>query len=143
MIHLTIKLVVWKILISWKISSSAVKVICVNTFRKIKIFDLDGLHTHIYCDLPGSPCLSKNWSNVRSVSLFLIFFQVIILVKCTVCFSFFNFFLGNYCQASHVQMFKSTCERTKGSLTPCLVAARSPGWFVGDPTSLARDNINQ
>ncbi len=36
---------------------------------------------------------------------------------------------------------RSTCERTKGSLTLCLVAARSPGWFVGDPTSLARDNI--
>ncbi len=29
----------------------------------------------------------------------------------------------------------------KGALTPCLVAARSPRWFVGDPTSLARDNI--
>ena len=28
-----------------------------------------------------------------------------------------------------------------GSLTLCLVAARSPGWFDGDPTSLARDNI--
>ncbi len=29
-----------------------------------------------------------------------------------------------------------------GSLTPCLVAARSPGWFVGDPASLARDNMH-
>ena len=33
------------------------------------------------------------------------------------------------------------CYRTKGSLAPCLVAAWSPGWFVGDPTPLARDNI--
>ena len=57
----------------------------------------------IYCDVPGSPCLSK------------------MRVKCTVPFFF--------------------CERTKGSLTPCLAAAWSPGWFVGDPTPLARDNI--
>ncbi len=33
-------------------------------------------------------------------------------------------------------------ERTKGSLALCLVASWSPGGFVGDPTSLARDNIN-
>ncbi len=26
-------------------------------------------------------------------------------------------------------------------MSQCLVAARSPGWFVGDPTSLAQDNI--
>ncbi len=24
----------------------------------------------------------------------------------------------------------------------CLITARSPGWFVGDPTPLACDNIN-
>ena len=40
---------------------------------------------------------------------------------------------------SHVG--QAICERTKGSLTLCLVAARSPGWFVGDPTSLATDNM--
>ncbi len=40
------------------------------------------------------------------------------------CLFFFKFFLG------------------KGSLNPCLVAARSPGWFVGDPTLLARYNIS-
>ncbi len=30
---------------------------------------------------------------------------------------------------------------SKGSMAPCLVAAWSPGWFVGDPTSPARDNM--
>ena len=28
---------------------------------------------------------------------------------------------------------QSTCERTKGSLAPCLVAARSPGWVCWRP----------
>ncbi len=35
-----------------------------NYFGVIKQFG------NIYCDVPGSPCLSKNGSNVRSVLLF-------------------------------------------------------------------------
>ncbi len=54
------------------------------------------LYVCIYCDVPGSPCLSKSESNVLSVS------------------------------------FKKKFR---------LVAAQSPGWFVGDPKLLARNNI--
>ncbi len=54
-----------------------------------------------YCDVPGSPCLSKKLVNVRSV---------------------------------HLWMDQRIPD-------PCLVAVWSPGGFVGDPTSLARDNI--
>ncbi len=78
----------------------------------IRIWDTFHTKTPIgkaYCDVPGSPCLSKTG----------------LVYSPFFCFKF----------------FQSTCERTKGSLTPCLVAAWSPWWFVGDPTSLARDNI--
>ncbi len=53
----------------------------------------------------------------------------------------------NYISINIPTLYIVTCQahrlskkRVK-SLTPCLVAARSPGWFVGDPTSLAFDNI--
>ncbi len=53
----------------------------------------------IYCDMPGSPCLSKKGeSNVWFVS-----FKI--------------FCLGSY-----------ICGRTKGSLAACLVAARAVCW---------------
>ncbi len=54
-----------------------------------------------YCDVPGSPCLSKKGeSNVRAVP-----------------FKFF--YLGGYL---------ACCRRTKGSLAPCLVAAQAVRW---------------
>ena len=56
----------------------------------------------MYCDVPGSPCLSKNGSNVRSV------------------------------------LFKKKFCRIPG---PVSCRCLEPGWFVGDPTSLARDII--
>ena len=36
-------------------------------YNKLKA-DMDDQYTTTYCDMPGSPCLSKNGSNVRSVS---------------------------------------------------------------------------
>ena len=57
----------------------------------------------IYCEVPGSPCLSKNKANQVCDSFFLIF-----------C-------LGGY-------LIWSTCGRTKESLAPCLVAARVVRW---------------
>ena len=66
----------------------------------------------IYCDVPGSPCLSKNGSNVRSV-LFKIF-----------------------CRLGLVHLWMD--QRIPG---PVSCGCLKPGWFVGDPTSLARDNM--
>ncbi len=57
----------------------------------------------IYCDVPGSPCLSKT-GPVNGP------------------FFFLKFLLGSY-----------HCERTKGYLAPCLVTAWSPDGLLETP----------
>ena len=75
-----------------------------NRSWKVYIFYLGG-DMRQYCDVPGSPCLSKT-GPVYGPFFFLV----------------------------HLW----TDQRIPGPVSCCCL---EPGWFVGDPTPLARDNI--
>ncbi len=85
-----------------------------KTWSTIRI-DTPLSYYYLYCYVPGSPCLSKKG------------------IKCTVRF-FFKFCIGSYGQNSQIRC--STCIRPR-----VLSLLGAQGGFVGDPTSLARDNI--
>ena len=96
-------------------------------------------HTCIYCDVPGSPCLSKKQ------------------VKCTV-----RFFLRSFCPVSKYPRQRSVVVLHQQRLSQSGLQDRAPEYYIihpkldrsfleffdpvscrfgGDPTSLALDNI--
>ena len=77
---------------------------------------ISGMHMYIYCDVPGSPCLSKTGS---------VYGQSFFFLK----------FLGSMEAPLVGVRFRPPVNGPKGSLGPCLVAARSPVvWWRPHPT---------
>ena len=75
-----------------------------------------------YCDVPGSPCLSKKGES-SIYSSFLLNFLLsrwlsgLSIVKCVMCI-----------RPLTTSAVGLVCGRTKGSLAPCLVAAQAVCW---------------